>query len=436
MRILFLTNYYPPYSRGGYELWCQEVAMALSQHGHQVHVLALKSLSSNPLHNDNGIQVHRKLYPEVEGTLLNTVLRLLKDRYRLEEENLQQVQKLVSDFQPEIAVIWGMWNVPRSVPALIESLLPGCVVYYICDYWLTLPNAYTQRWQEPAKRSLARLPKHLLGKYFLANLNKEPAVKLKLEYPICVSQAVREILVKASVPVEHAQVIYGGIKVDDFKRNSSERLKKTTNRLNLLYMGRLESEKGVHTAIRALKHLRMGKNTNFNLSIYGRGTPNYEAYLRSVVKQHRLEDLVTFCGAVPHDQVPQVFAQHDVLIFPSDWHEPFARTVLEAMAAGLVVIGTTTGGTGEILLENETGLTFSAGDAEQLASQIQHLSQNTSLRNKLAIAGQSRVVDYFTLSRMVDQIEAAIFVLAVRNNQPIGLPFEDGPKMTQENSDQ
>jgi glycogen(starch) synthase len=103
-----------------------------------------------------------------------------------------------------------------------------------------------------------------------------------------------------------------------------------------------------------------------------------------------------------------VLAQYDALIFPSEWQEPFARTVLEAMAAGLVVIGTTTGGTGEILVDEVTGLTFPAGDAQVLARQIQHLYHNPTLRVQLAKIGQQCVIQNFTFSRMVDQIETAL----------------------------
>ena len=90
------------------------------------------------------------------------------------------------------------------------------------------------------------------------------------------------------------------------------------------------------------------------------------------------------------------------------FREPFARTVLEAMAAGLVVIGTTTGGTGEILTEGKTGLTFPAGDGGQLAKQITRLFDDPVLSQRLAKVGQERVVKQYTLQRMVNQIESVL----------------------------
>jgi glycosyltransferase involved in cell wall biosynthesis len=115
---------------------------------------------------------------------------------------------------------------------------------------------------------------------------------------------------------------------------------------------------------------------------------------------------------VARAQAPHVLAEHDVLIFPSEWEEPFARSVLEGMAAGLTVIGSTTGGTGEILVEGQTGLTFTAGDSQELARQIGRLAQDPALRRRLAANGRSIVTRRFTLQRMVDELEAALVAIA------------------------
>jgi glycosyltransferase involved in cell wall biosynthesis len=106
--------------------------------------------------------------------------------------------------------------------------------------------------------------------------------------------------------------------------------------------------------------------------------------------------------------MPAVMAEHDALLLLSEWEEPFARIVLEAMAAGLVVIGSLTGGTPEVLIENETGLTFPRGDANVLANQLQRLFGNPDLVRSLADAGRQRVEERFTFSRMVDQLEDAL----------------------------
>jgi glycosyltransferase involved in cell wall biosynthesis len=419
MRILFLSNYYPPYARGGYEQWCHEVAEELAQRGNDVCVLTSKPADQTEQFRENGVEVSRLLTLEAEQGLLNTAVRLIRDHQRVEQDNLTQVRKLVTQFKPDVALIWGMWNIPRTVAALVEQLLTDRVAYYICDYWLTLPSAYIQRWREPAKRKWLSPAKRLLSKPFLLRLEKDSVVDLELKYPICVSNAVKDLLVDSHPSIEHARVVYGGTKVSEFSDGRHVKPGKTEkDRLKLLYVGRLEEAKGVHTAIHALPIvyglLQNDLKTNaVTLDIIGNGDVVYSENLRNIVEKYGLRDKVTFLKSIPRSQMPEFMAQYDVLIFPSEWPEPFARTVLEAMAAGLVVIGTTTGGTGELLIDQGTGLTFPAGDAEVLASQICRIFESQELRVQLSKSGQERVREQFTFKSMVDQIQEILYEISL-----------------------
>lgn len=140
-----------------------------------------------------------------------------------------------------------------------------------------------------------------------------------------------------------------------------------------------------------------------------------------MVKALNLEQHVRFFGKVPQASMPPLMADQDVLIFPSEWQEPFARTVLEAMASGLAVIGTTTGGTPEVLDDGETGLTYAAGDVEALARQIVRVCEDEHLRRQLGLAGQHRVCHAFTFRRMMDHLEGALLATA-RNGSGRAIP--------------
>ncbi len=415
MRILFLSNYYPPYALGGYEQWCQEVAGRLVARGHTVAVLtardpAAPERNGGPEIDPAGVRVYRQLALEVEGGLAETAWRLLGERERLAERNLDRLANLVATERPEAALVWGLWNVPRSLPARLEELLPDRVVYYLCDYWLTLPSAYRQRFEVDARRFLAGWPKRVLGQVLLARWRRDRPAPLRLARPICVSAGLRAILVEAGVPVAHAAVIHGGTDLQGFPEPALERPEPPANPLRLIYLGRLEAEKGVHTAIQALADLvdaRAG-NPAVELDIVGGGDPDYVATLRRLVQRLGLDGTVHFRGRLPREQIPAMLGQYDALLFPSEWAEPFARTVLEAMAAGLAVIGTTTGGTGEILSDGETGLTFPAGDAAALARQIRRLAADPDLRRRLSTAARQRVRSQFSLTRMVRELEQAL----------------------------
>jgi glycosyltransferase involved in cell wall biosynthesis len=229
---------------------------------------------------------------------------------------------------------------------------------------------------------------------------------------------VRNILVDAGLPLENARVIHGGTDVERIGNVIARDFVKRP--LNLLYAGQLENHKGVHTAIEAVSLLveDLGKD-QLHLTVVGSGHPKYEAYLRKMAHHKRVDDVITFNGAVPKEKMPAIMQKADVLVFPSIYEEPFARMTQEAMLAGLVVVGTTTGGTKEILIEGENGLTFKAEDAVGLANQLARLVMDTDLCQRLSEAGRATVLENFTLDRMVDEIEKYLIEVLRRSEGEI-----------------
>jgi glycogen synthase len=135
--------------------------------------------------------------------------------------------------------------------------------------------------------------------------------------------------------------------------------------------------------------------------------------LRQMVNHAGLSRYVTFSGVVAKAELARIYQQADVLLFTSIWQEPFGRVIVEAQAAGLVVVGTATGGAAELLLDEETGLHFTPERPQQLARQIQRLQDDPALYQRLAQAGQSRAVNQFDLKRMVQQIETYLCAVSI-----------------------
>ncbi len=248
------------------------------------------------------------------------------------------------------------------------------------------------------------MAKRCLARGFEARAAR-PLPTLALERPVCVSHALRRELLARGAPVEHARILYGGIDVTPYARRRPEP-REPNEPLRLVFLGRLVPDKGLHTVLDALARLPAPVQERLSLDIFGRGDPGYEARLRTQAQQGQVASRVHFHGHIPHHRVPQALAGRHVLVFPSEWPEPFARTVLEAMAAGLAVVGSTAGGTPEILVEGETGLLFPAGDVQALADQLLRLVQDEALRRQIAAQGQRHVFQHFTLTRMVEDFEA------------------------------
>jgi glycosyltransferase involved in cell wall biosynthesis len=402
MRILFLSNFFPPARPGGYTQWCHEIAERLAERGHTIEVLtSCYELEKAPAGEQN---IHRLLHLEGDLTYYQP-LHFFTRWKKQHRENLVFLEQTIRNFAPDLIFVWGMWALSKALPALAEQLLPGRVVYYLSDYWPSTLDMQTTFWQSSTRSWAMRVPKRLLSKVALAMLAKEGKPHLKLEHVICVSARVKELLIEAGLPIQSAHIIHGGTDMERFldvrKRDYS------SGRLKLLYAGQLVRHKGVHTAIEAMARLVNQRRINqITLTLVGSGHRDYEAVLHNLVERERLHDFVTFHKPVSKDEMAAIFQQFDALVFPSIYEEPLARITQEAMAAGLVVVGTTTGGTGEILRDGETGLTFSPEDAEGLAEQVYRLIIDPDLCCRLAQAGRQTVQENFTLDKMAKEIEA------------------------------
>jgi glycosyltransferase involved in cell wall biosynthesis len=257
-----------------------------------------------------------------------------------------------------------------------------------------------------------------LGRFEQWRLDREqyPPV-LEFRHVRCVSRYVRDRLVQSGSLPDTAGVLYNGIDPIDFCSPSTPHHSRRD--LKLVYCGRLIRDKGVHTAIEAIHFLRdMGQSAS--LAVIGSGHPAYEKELHHMVEEFDLKDSVDFIPRVERTKLPAILGQFDVLLFTSIWPEPLARSVMEAMSLGLLVVGTDVGGQPELLRHGCTGLTYRPEDAQGLAELVREAARSPDLRTRLARAGQQFVHDRFTLARMVEEF------LAYLRNEVVGCGESSG----------
>jgi glycogen synthase len=425
MRVLFVSNFFEPVTYGGYEQFCSEVALALAARGHKVGILT--AATASPRYEDAAVEtnltVYRRLHLEVVGGMLSTIKRILLLKDRLDRDNESCVRETVDEFRPDVVMMWGMWNVPRRVPILFEGLCPERLAYYLCDYWPSLPSAYVQQLEAPSVRKSTAVLKRLVAAALRPRQAEQRARALQMNRTYCVSRATRDILVRSGVIPASASVIYlssqsiGDNPMHTGRCAVDQRERMPSRPVRLLYTGRLTPEKGVETALAATRRLRDCRRVPPRLDIIGNGTPEYERRLRELVISLGVQDLVQFLGKVSRPDMPGIFDAHDVLVFPSEWQEPFARSVLEAMAAGLTVVASNTGGTPEAVVHDRTGLLFPAGDPNALADQIGRLMDEPATLARLAAAGQHFVYERFAFSQSVDRLESALRAIAAPDRQ-------------------
>jgi glycogen synthase len=390
MKILVISNLYPPHYVGGYELRCQKVVDALRKRGHAVEVLTSNHGLSGAVQKPAEAGIQREL--RIHGFFGHPWLGIGPLR-ELEFHNNQAVRKAVERFRPDVIHVWNLGGISKSIIFTLARLgLP--TVYDISDHWIarSLVGDVWLRWwnrpDAPLRHRILRAAWTALGKRRtwgeIAPTN--PVESLRFPRMYFCSQALRDLTVAAGYPVGHGTVIYCPVDTQRFNGTPvpAERpLKK------LLYVGRLAEDKGVMTALKAMREVK--GRFGGALYVYGKGDADYTRLLTEYVTEHQLP--VHFASASAAE-MPAVYQNHDALVFTSEWEEPFALTPLEAMASGLPVIGTTTGGSRELLRHEQNALTYPAGEATRLAEQILRLDSDPTLRASLAKAGHAEIGRY------------------------------------------
>ncbi|MFK7803656.1 MAG: glycosyltransferase family 4 protein [Anaerolineae bacterium] len=414
MRILFISSYYPPHFIGGWEQLVRDISEQFVARGHTTHILTSTHGVEQPEQDED---VSRILH--VDSDVFNyDPIRELKHKKML-DENLKNTEKTIQRFKPDVIYVHLMYNLSHGVPWMCEQLMPDRVAYWIANDWPYAPDPHTAYWLDPAGNPVKRALKSLVGKIPLAGIKKEQErFQLRFKHVMCVSQAVLDSLHKeAGIPHESLMVLNNGVETELFKPvDFSDR---PADELRVLYAGSVNVHKGVHTILEAFHHLNeQNKLKNMSLTIVGDGHPDYENRLKKYVADHQLQEKVHFHGRVLRSQMHELMREFNILAFPSVWEEPLSRMMQEGMSAGLTVVGTLTGGSGELLVEGETGLTFDKENHLQLANRLLELQADPELCQRLADNGRAEILKRFSMERMIDNMEEQLTTI-VANSDPI-----------------
>jgi glycosyltransferase involved in cell wall biosynthesis len=152
----------------------------------------------------------------------------------------------------------------------------------------------------------------------------------------------------------------------------------------VLYVGRLHPDKGIHNAVAAMQRLP----PQSTLTFAGSWDPRDEQALAENVVRLGLADRVKLLGQLPQGRIAELYREHDVLLFPVLWDEPWGLVPLEAMAAGCPVIATGRGGSGEYLQDESNCVLAPTGSPGALADAVRRLAGDPELRARVRRGGE------------------------------------------------
>ena len=166
---------------------------------------------------------------------------------------------------------------------------------------------------------------------------------------------------------------------------------------DLIFLGRLVSEKGVDVLLEALAYLK-SHDLRPRLTIVGSGPE--QRTMQHTTTQLGLDDQVSFAGPKGGAELVALLQDHKILVIPSRYDEPFGIVALEGIACGCAVVGSDGGGLPEAI--GPCGATFPNGDVEALGQLLEKLLSSPDERQRLA-ANAPRHLEKFSSSAVASQ---------------------------------
>jgi len=201
----------------------------------------------------------------------------------------------------------------------------------------------------------------------------------------------------AECPIE---VIPNGVDIEKFQdTNSKIQIPKLKEEDKILITtSRLVKKNAISDVIRSLEYL----SDNIKFLVLGIGDDLEK--LKNLVKEINVEGRVFFLGKISHDELPKYLHISDVFIRPS-LSEGLGNSFLEAMAAGLPVIGTEVGGIPDFLKDGETGLFCEVSNPKSIAEKVELMLNNDELRKKIIENGKKIVEEKYGWEKLANDIK-------------------------------
>jgi glycosyltransferase involved in cell wall biosynthesis len=398
MRILVISNLYPPVAVGGYELRCAHTVEWLARR-HELLVLT-SNLRRRALDADPSVS--REL-PLLAESPLGT-LRAPFAAWRA----VRVVRRALRHHRPDLVFVWNASHIPRSAVLAVQAW-GGPLAFSVADPWLGdfvdgdqflryLARGAPRRGVRGAWTLLARLLNRLPG-LRLQFEDREPAsivwnsevLRRLTPIPACIDPVLERVI----HPATRHEALFSSI----------ERV--PANTPTVAFVGRLEWEKAPDVACRAIALLRDRHDLDCRLVVVGEGHAAARRELEGLIEELAIGDRVDLRGSLPPDGVAGVLASVHALVVPSRWQEPFGIVCLEAALARVPIVASMSGGMPEMFVPEHEALFFPIDDDAACAQAIARTLTDQAATDARVQAARVRA-DTYSLARYREDYDAFV----------------------------
>jgi glycogen(starch) synthase len=378
VRIIQVTPRFPP-AIGGMENHVYAIATELRKRGHEVTVITSddidvgkKSIGRN-MDVVNGIKVYR--YP------------LLFRRMIREYWFVSGVTRALKNLHADVVHTHGY------------RCLSSCVAAYWCKR-NKVPVILTPHGIYPP-RSLGNALIKFAYDYSLGNLLLKLSNKI-----IALTGNNRQLLLKIGAPKDKVVIIPNGVdtaKYEKVRLNSNVRKRSNSDERVLLYVGRIDWNKGLEKVVEALPMIikEFGR-TRF--LIVGPDYAGYSENLLYLARKLRVYNSIVMTGRVSEEELLLYYSMADIFVFPSIY-EGLSLSLLEAMAGYIPVVSSKSGGTGDVLVNGVHALLLDDCSPQKIFTHVSTLLHEPKLAKKLQENAFDLVYKKYSWKNVVNKIE-------------------------------
>lgn len=417
MKILVITDQFPPFHSGGYELRIKNIIDYLFKVGNEILVLS------------NSVDQMK-----IKSTAINNkypVNRILNKKYRnnalwykiiADYKEIKKIYKVIDNFAPEIIHISHLGALSKAIlPFLIDQDIPlvfddggdltNCIKKHLIRRIYFFENHRDNKYKIIAKEIILRLIYLISGNYL--NTKKIDLIgRINIYYnnSFSYNQSIGFI----NSVLGNGRLLSSGVDLEKFQLGIK---KENPDCIKILCPGRVSPVKNQLNSIELFNYL-IKQNICTELIIVGSfEDQKYLKQLELARKQSKLPDSIKIIGKVDQDELVTLYRWADICFFTSKQKFGFSRIPIEAMACGTLVVSFGFEGSDAVVETNKTG--FLVGN--DFLSEIYHIIDNVIMRNnqiyhKIVTAAHKKIMENFSLDDYLLKVESFIKEIQVGSN--------------------
>jgi glycogen(starch) synthase len=358
MRLLVITDLFPPVALGGYERTCATLVDGLRR-DHDVVVLT-SDLRSGEVGDETGVR--REL--AYLGPERREALRVPAAAARA----ASTTRRLLDEFRPDLVYVSNCLGVAQSAPFVaLQEGVP--TLHRLSELWFASSLYRSDRFVghlTPGRTGLHRPWSWVVR---AANqhpsLRLDPAHKARTAVSWCSDDLRARVTLPRGLEVVAERTIYPG-----FGRRFARLRRRPSTRPMIAYVGRVTTAKGANLAVRALAQVRQRHGIEADLVLAGDCRPEMRELVVRLARELGVAAGVQIAGPLGTEEIGRLLERAHAVVVPTVAHEAFGRICIEAALARVPVVAARIGGIPEALRDGDHALLFEPGDARACADAL------------------------------------------------------------------